>query len=546
MNWFFAAIGRGLGLAWSHRWLFAVPVATLLLPVTIYAIRLPDTYQAAAVVRATEYSSGDTARDLPGQRSGQVYQTAATARDRLYSSEVLRAVVPVLWPDADPKDYRIVEDLSKIVEYDRLTDFSFEVAITDTDPETAKTAVNTLVKAFLEEERKGPLRRAETQKKFFEGEAGKAKTVFLEIAGKLDTFRTENAATLPEAKDAIDQELATVRTELLLQKQLATSAQRRVEFLTEQLTRRGMEDPGSVARPTTADEKQLELQLGNEQAAINDARKRLAEARRRWTEKHPNVRGIQTELNELKSNAKATVTALKAAREAADKRAADAHKRRAQGPLATLRSMRTEAQAEAQRANEQVIAFTTKMGELQVRVARIPATKVLLDPLLLQKGEAQKRLDALEKEARKAAEDANFLRESDVTDVTEFDVDRWAVAPTEPTGPRRMRYFFTAIAAGLLIGYGLIVLRRRFEESTVQDADDLASLLPGAMIVNIPMLPDGRGGTAGGAVAAHAARELVLTAWVVGCVGLSVLAIAVHRGLIEAPAWLSGLFGGAA
>jgi len=523
-----------------------VPVATLLLPVTIYAIRLPDTYQAAAVVRATEYSSGDTARDLPGQRSGQVYQTAATARDRLYSSDVLQAIVPVLTPDEDPKDYRVVEALGKRVEYDRLTDFSFEVAITDTDPERAKKAVNTLIKAFLEEEREGPLRRAETQKKFFESEAAKAKETFLEIATRLDAFRTKHAATLPQAKDSIDQELATVRTELLLQKQLATSAQRRVEFLTEQLTRRGMEDPGGGSRPTTAEEKQLEMQLSNEQAAINDARKRLAEARRRWTEKHPNVRGIQTELNELKENAKATVLALKAAREAADKRAADAHTRRAQGPLATLRSMRTEALAEAKRANEQVITFTTQMGALQSRVAQIPATKVRLDPLLLEKAEAQKRLDALEKEARRAAEDANFLRESDVTDVTEFDVDRWAVAPTEPTGPRRMRFFFTAIAAGLLIGYGLIVLRNRFEERTVNVADDLMSLLPGAMIVSVPLLPDGRGGGGGGAVAVHAVREAALTVWVLGCVGLSVLAIAAHRGLIEAPTWFSGLFGGVA
>ncbi len=544
MSWFFEAIGRGLGVAWSHRWLFAVPVATLLLPVTIYAVRLPDTYEATAVVRATEYSSGDTARDLPGQRSGQVYQTAATARDRLYSNEVLKSIVPVLAPGDDPDDYRVVEKLSKLVEYDRLTDFSFEIAITDTEPERAKTAVNTLIKAFLEEERKGPLRRAETQKKFFEGEAAKAKDAFVEIATALDTFRTENAATLPEAKDAIDQELSTVRTELLLQKQLASSAQRRVEFLTEQLTRRGMEDAASLTRPTTAEEKQLELQLGNEQAAINDARKRLAEARRRWTEKHPNVRGIQTELDELKSNARATVTALKAAREAADKRAADAHKRRSQGPLDTLRSMRVEAQAESARANEQVLAFTAKMSELQARLARIPATKALLDPLLLEKAEAQKRLDALEKEARKAAEDANFLRESEVTDVTEFDVDRWAVAPTAPTGPKRMRYFFTAIALGLLIGYGLIVLRRRFEEQTITRADDLSSLLPGAMVVNVPLLPDGRGG--GGAVAAHAVRELVLTVWVLGCVGLSMLAIAAHRGLVEAPAWLSALFGGGA
>ena len=48
----------------------------------------------------------------------------------------------------------------------RISDFSFEISLTDEDPETAAEAVNTLIRAFQEMERQVPLRRHEARLEF--------------------------------------------------------------------------------------------------------------------------------------------------------------------------------------------------------------------------------------------------------------------------------------------------------------------------------------------------------------------------------------------
>ena len=61
MTWMGTAIRAAVGAAWSQRWTYAVPVATLLLPATLYAVRQPDVFRARAVVFA---------RPLEGRHQG--------------------------------------------------------------------------------------------------------------------------------------------------------------------------------------------------------------------------------------------------------------------------------------------------------------------------------------------------------------------------------------------------------------------------------------------------------------------------------------------
>ena len=56
MKALFAILGQWIAAGWRHRWTFLVPVATLLLPATIYAVSLPDVYEAKAVVNAVSYT----------------------------------------------------------------------------------------------------------------------------------------------------------------------------------------------------------------------------------------------------------------------------------------------------------------------------------------------------------------------------------------------------------------------------------------------------------------------------------------------------------
>ncbi len=151
--------------------------------------------------------------------------------------------------------------------------------------------------------------------------------------------------------------------------------------------------------------------------------------------------------------------------------------------------------------------------------------------------QANRRRDAVQASASAAAERENYLLRSDAQDVTPYQVAQWAVPPAKPNGPRRMAILLTALAVGVLVGYGLMLLRRRFKEDVVQSADQLRPLLPEAMIVSVPWID----------TEAHRRRlpwqALLPATWVAACVGLTVWTLAAHRGYVGAPPWLEMLMG---
>ena len=115
------------------------------------------------------------------------------------------------------------------------------------------------------------------------------------------------------------------------------------------------------------------------------------------------------------------------------------------------------------------------------------------------------------------------------------------MVPVQPSGPGRARLLLTALVLGVLIGYGLILLKRRHEGGTVMSADDLQGLFPAAVMVNIPLLGTGRRNRWPRRLA-----ELGLTAYV----GILLLAtfwfLAAHKGWLVRPEWMRDLLGGSA
>ena len=108
MGWMGTAIRRLTAMAMEHRWVFLVPVVTLMVPAAIYAVRLPDEWQASAQLQVSSFERGRSGRSLPGQRSEQVHQTVANTRGRLLARESIEAMVPVLFPDADAQDLEVI------------------------------------------------------------------------------------------------------------------------------------------------------------------------------------------------------------------------------------------------------------------------------------------------------------------------------------------------------------------------------------------------------------------------------------------------------
>ena len=97
-----------------------MPTATLLFVATLYAVRLPDVYQASATIEIRDLAQGSDV-DLPTERR-RVPQTADTARDRIISQKPVDAIVDVLLPSTSLTRPEAIEAVRKRIEYDRVTD----------------------------------------------------------------------------------------------------------------------------------------------------------------------------------------------------------------------------------------------------------------------------------------------------------------------------------------------------------------------------------------------------------------------------------------
>jgi len=543
MTWFFAAIRHAFTSLWGNVWTFALPIATLLLFASIYAVRLPDTYQARALVRVREMTTGDYGSRLPTEEGARAFETVSTVRDRLITMKTLRTILPILAPTLAPEDAVGLEKLKDRIEFNRMSDYSFSIAVSGEDPEAASKATNKLLETFFEEERAPLLRRARDRRAFYDHEVASATEVQVAASRALDTYRTAHHDVLPELKDVVTNELTALRAEARVQTQLSASARRRAEFLSEQIARNGITSPTSVPTLTaSADEKRLDQQLVQQQTLLGAARKRLADARTRHTEKMPDVIRLRNEVSGLTADVRATVAALQAARQAALQRSRASttrlEKEKSAQALSLLRELRTGSLAEAKQAVEMGVTLRSRILALEIRLAKIPATAAALSPLLERLEQANRRRDALQGSASAAAEREGYLLRSAAQDVTPYQVAQWAVPPAKPKGPRRVAILLTAMAVGTLLGYGLMLLRRRFKEQVVASADQLRPLLPEAMIVSVPWIETD---------ARHHRRlpwqALIPATWVVACLGLTVWTLAAHRGYVAAPPWLEMLIG---
>ncbi len=533
MSGVWIALRHALGLAWRHKWTFTVPVATLLLPATLLALRLPDTYEAVAVVQVRELTGGEDRGLLPGERSAQGYALVAMARDRLLARQNVSALVDLLAPGASAEDPKVLEQIAARVEYDRLSDFSFQLAITDTNPVRAAQAVNRLLDTFLENERRDPLERARSNLVHYEKEAAAAEAAYRAAYDAYEAFRTAHSDSLPERREALSAQLAGLLAQRAEAQGRVARHGERIGELEQELTRPPASDGGSQPGARV---QRLMQQLSDQQKALSEAERRLAVVRSQVTDEHPAVKHALAQVEALRRPIQDTERELDAARRE-DQAQADVRRGERLKDWEEQQRRRIERERGAlARSHADVERVNREIATAEQALATIPATAQALVPLRQAVEYAEKDRVETSRLASQAASVAAFMEGQDPGRVTPYRIAQRAVPPAEPSGPRRKAWLLTALGLGLLIGYGLLMLQRRFSEPVIEGPNELAGLLPGALIVRVPALPTGDP-----VLKRLPWTDLALGAYVLACLTTTALAIAHHRGLVEAPALLQRL-----
>lgn len=534
-----SAIKKGLRLAWRHRWTFGVPVATLLLPAALYVVRLPDVYKAATQVSVLPRSSAGGG-GIPNTREQRTEQLMATARDRVLAEANIEAMARILYPKASAKDPLVVARARGRVSYDVAGEGTFAVSIEDRSPALAAAAVNALLKSFLDGERKANLRMAEERRDFHEKELLEAKQRYEASRIRLEDVKTANRDSLPELKDQIGSEIARLEQAITNVEQRAVSARRLLETYDKELRSPPNFDAG-INQPTV-EEVSIELELKGLQGNLDKALQELAALNAKYQPGFPKVKQKEEEVGDLRRTMAEGQARLRDARARADKDRTIRRVTNSKDYLETVENNRKRVLADIDADEREIDEKRQRLGEAQARRDRMPVTADLIAPYARAFGEAGRQLESREKAAENAREQVSVYERDEIIGGTiDFQVGNWAVTPVLPSGPSRMKWLASAIGLGLAIGYGLTVLRRRFDEGMVEGTADVLDLVPtGALVVAVPMLG-----------VAHTERrnrrlDALFGSWVAACLFATICVLAWHKGWLDAPAWFRPWIGGGA
>lgn len=534
-------LGSLLRRVWRQRWTVLVPIVTCILPATIYALRLPETWAATALVHVRIVRPEHIGSDLPEEREAMPEEMLATVRDRLLAREPVEAAAPILFPDLDSESPTTLDGVRGSFAYEQKGTSAFGVSLIAPTSDQAFKSTNALVRAFLESERGQRLRRAESKLTFHDGELTSAKDEYTRVLGGLDALRKVHAKSLPERKDAIQNELQRIATDAASQDTLVAGARTRIQSLDDQLATLDTTTAGGVPKTAGAAEEALRLQLGEAQKALNGAQTELAKLRARYTESWPDIIRMRAAVEVHKRSVKEAIAALQTVRRQARGEAAQTALALMQARRKNLMDLRTTAAGDITTAEARKTTLRARAAELQAHLDEIPTTEAKLRPLQRELEQTSKVMESRRRNASAARAAVGFYRSGDLSDVTGYRVDAWATEPTQPVGPVRWRFLATALVVGALLGYGLYLLRRRIESSRVEQVEDVSDLFPEAVVVG---MPDVGGRAKRGGRRGPSLGDIVAGAYVVGCLGLTVLAVAAHRGWDGAPEWMRNLVQG--
>lgn len=535
MSWIGVATSRLCKNAWAHRWLFGVPIATCVFLATLHAVRLPDQYTASAVLEIKNLSL-EGGGELPTERSRSVESIAETTRDRLLSHTPMASIAPILYPASTKRIEEQVDDARGKIEYERATDYSLRIALTDVYPERAQMALERLITTFLEQERLEPLRTAERNVAFYEERVASYDAKRMGAYDALDAYRREHNATLPEQQASITLELQQGTNDLANERAQRTRAAARLEKIQADLADYAAPRAGLVQRKKTVQEQMAEDALAKARKRVEKAETTFNAIKARFTPRAKEYVAARADLTSAEQEEAHLAAELREATRTADQgwdadRAAFVKKQ-----VRELEYLKTQAAAELAQADERIRDIRARMANAQERLRRIPATREGTDKLQREVADWEKRHDEARRLADRHAKLAAYYRDTPPSEATRFRVAQPVTLPFKPSGPSRMRWILTGLLVGSLIGYASLLLRKRYGVRSTMDVRDLQALLPGALVVSVPRLGPGTRSRPKVSV-----REILLGTWVLGCVVLTCLAYGAYKGWLAAPEWLTGV-----
>lgn len=477
-----------LEVARRRKWLVILPALLIAVAAAAVIYRLPNVYRSESLILV-----------VPQRVPESYVRSTVTARieDRLQaiSQQILsRTRLEQIVQDFNlyPRERARQELMEDIVEKMRTEDIridivkgdAFRVSYAADDPRVAMRVTERLASLFIDESYRDREILADGTNQFLATQLDESRRQLVQMENKVEEYKQLHNGELPDQMAANLQGLHN--TEMALQsitEALNRDRERRIAFersvtaLVEEINT--APPPSDTARPGAADmAKTLEDELRIAQQSLLAVELKLKPD-------HPDVKRLRRNVDELQKRVEAQrLEGSLAARPSPAVVMDPAQKKKL-----------TDARAELDNLDRQIQAKMAEEGRLrgvlgmyQARIEAVPIREAELAVLMRDYdtlNEAYKNLLTKKGESEIAAN----LEKRQIGE--QFKILDPARMPERPASPDRPRLYLIAVAAALLIGFGLAAAAEYFDK-TLRTESDVRAALNLMVLATVPNMRDAR------------------------------------------------------
>jgi len=496
-----------LDIVRRRRWAIIIPACAIFFLAFVVTLVLPRIYQSASTILIEE-------QDIPPEYvrttvTGYAEQRLQSISQRVMSSQNLNQVINRfrLYPelrkkltsdeviDIMRKDIRFAAISVDVVDRSRggsptpMT-IAFTLSYEGRNPQTVQQVANVLASLYLEENLKVRKERATEASKFLNDETVTLQEQLAKVDAGIARFKEKHVNELPELVNINIQTLDRVERDIDMLKQHLRTGKEREGFLQSQL----------AAIPVDASSQDRIL--------LKELKAKLVQLKSTYSEKHPDVKKMRTEIVELERKVKTVPPRSDGGQRFQPDDQPD------NPAYVTYSAQLSSVQAEIATLQRQIADLERRRNDYYKRIEASPKVEEEYKLLMAERNNIQAKFDDLMKKTMEARVAQGLEKEQMGERFTIIDPARLPEKPVKPNVP-------AILLIGLFLGVGGGVgtaALKEYNDRSVRDPKTLTDLMRLPVLVTVPEIV-----TARDVLRQRIMRKRVVTVAIAACVAVLIL-----------------------
>jgi polysaccharide chain length determinant protein (PEP-CTERM system associated) len=339
----------------------------------------------------------------------------------------------------------------------------------------AQQVATQLTSLFIDENIQEQSQRAENTTEFLSSELDTARASLAEQEGKVKQFKSHYLGELPSQMDGNVHILSGLQERYHNLGQTLNRAQEQRLYMESLLSQYHAARTGGETGANTL--PSVERELAKMRADLTDAQTR-------YTDKHPDVirlKGLIAKTEKEKSDIEAQVAK---AQSGGQKPPANSSDLQAMAPMLQLEGQLKANEQEIRDARKEMQTLQTQIAEYQSRLNTTPIREQQLTDLTRDYEQSKANYDSLLKKQMQSQLATNLEKRQQGKGFRIIDPPSRA---HKPYSPDRVKFSLLGLAAGFLLGFGLVFLSE-FLDDRIREEEDITRMTNVRILAGIPHL----------------------------------------------------------